>query len=104
MTGSGIVVIRGVTHRIAWSSLDMTELRNVALILFCAIASGIAQTPQPAPAPSLVYSGHDSPAIKDYKTNSRILRGMVTPLVLSATGQADVRNAWASLVARDDRV
>ena len=82
----------------------MTELRNVALILFCAIASGFAQTPQPAPAPSIVYSVHDSAAIKDYKTNSRIVREMVNRLVLAATGQADVGKAWASLVAPNDRV
>src|SRR5437868_10935527 len=82
----------------------MTELQNVALILFCAIASGFAQTPQPAPAPSIVYSVHDSGAIKDYKTNPRIVREMVNRLVLAATGQADVRKAWASLVAPNDRV
>src|SRR5438094_6992746 len=82
----------------------MTELRNVALILFCAIASGLAQTPQPAPAPSIVYSVHDSGAIKDYKTNPRIVREMVNRLVLAATGQADVGKAWASLVAPNDRV
>src|SRR5438046_6689254 len=82
----------------------MTELRNVALILFCAIASGFAQTPQPAPAPSIVYSVHDSAAIKDYKTNPRIVREMVNRLVLAATGQADVGKAWASLVAPNDRV
>src|SRR5213082_1768278 len=82
----------------------MTELRNVALILFCAIASGFAQTPQPAPAPSIVYSAHDSAAIKDYKTNPRIVREMVNRLVLAATGQADVGKAWASLVAPNDRV
>src|SRR6266545_7064144 len=101
---SGIVVIRGVTHTIAWSSLDMTELRNLALILFCAIASGLAQTPQPAPTSSIVYSVHDSAAIKDYRTNPRIVREMVNRLVLAVTGQSDVGKAWASLVAPNDRV
>src|SRR5438309_7515316 len=82
----------------------MTELRNVALILFCAIASGLAQTPQPAPAPSIVYSVHDSGAIKDYKTNPRIVREMVNRLVLAATGQSEVGKAWGSLVSPNDRV
>ena len=98
-------MIRSVTHTIAWSSLDMTELRNVALILFCAITSGLAQTPpQPAPTPSVVYSVHDPAAIKDYRTNPRIVREMVNRLVLAATGQSDVGKAWASLVSPNDRV
>jgi uncharacterized protein (DUF362 family) len=83
----------------------MTELRNLALILFCAIASGLAQPPpQPAPTPSIVYSVHDSAAIKDYRTNPRIVREMVNRLVLAVTGQSDVGKAWASLVAPNDRV
>src|SRR5207302_4160020 len=98
------VVIRSVAHRIAWSLLDMTELRNVALILFCAIPSGLAQTPQPAPTPSIVYSVHDPGSIKDYKTNPRIVREMVNRLVLAATGQSDVGKAWGSLVSPSDRV
>jgi len=97
-------VIRSVAHRIAWSLLDMTELRNVALILFCAIPSGLAQTPQPAPTPSIVYSVHDPGSIKDYKTNPRIVHEMVNRLVLAATGQPDVGKAWASLVSPTDRV
>jgi uncharacterized protein (DUF362 family) len=81
-------------------------MRNVALILFCAIASGLAQTqtPQPAPTPSIVYSVHDPSAIKDYKTNPRIVREMVNRLVLAATGQSDVATAWASLVSPGDNV
>src|SRR4029450_12119961 len=70
------VVIRSVAHRIAWSLLDMTELRNVALILLCVIGSGQAQTPQPVPTPSIVYCVHDPGSIKDYKTNPRIVREM----------------------------
>jgi uncharacterized protein (DUF362 family) len=97
-------VIRGLAHTIAWSLLDMTELRNVALILFCAIASGLTQTPQPAPTPSIVYSVHDSASIKDYKTNSRMVREMVNRLVLSVTGQSDVATAWGALVSHNDRV
>ena len=102
---SARVVIRGVTHTIAWFSLDMTELRKVTLILVCAIASGPAQTPpQAAPTPSIVYSVHDPAAIKDYRTNPRIVREMVNRLVLAATGQPDVGKAWASLVAPNDKV
>src|SRR5258708_14756385 len=82
----------------------MTELRNVALILFCAITSGLAQTPQPAPTPSVVYSVQNPAAIKDYRTNPRIVREMVNRLVLSATGQSDVGKAWASLVSPNDRL
>src|SRR6266478_2502618 len=98
------VVIRSVTHRIGWSLLDMTELWNVAIILFCAIASGRAQTPPPAPTPSIVYSVHDPGSIKDYKTNPRIVHEMVNRLVLAATGQSDVGKAWASLVSPNDRI
>ena len=82
----------------------MTKLRNVTLTLFCAIVSGLAQTPPPAPTPSIVYSVHDSGSIKNYKTNPRIVREMVNRLVLAATGQSDVGKAWASLVAPNDRV
>ena len=82
----------------------MTELRNVALILFCAIASGLAQTPQPAPTASIVYSVHNPASIKDYRTKPRIVREMVNRLVLATTGQSDVGKAWASLVSPSDRV
>jgi uncharacterized protein (DUF362 family) len=93
-----------ITFRDVSTSLDMTELRNVALILLCAIVSGLAQTPQPASTPSIVYSVHDPGAIKDYKTNPRIVREMVNRLVLAATGESDVGKAWASLVSPNDRV
>jgi len=83
----------------------MRELRNVTLILFCAIAPGLAQAPpQPAPTPSIVYAVHDSAAIKDYKTNPRIVREMVNRLVLAVTGQPDVGKAWGSLIAPNERV
>ncbi len=65
----------------------------------------LGQTPpQPAPTPSIVYSVHDPAAIKDYRTNPRIVREMVNRLVLAATGQPDIGKAWASLVAPSDRV
>ena len=82
----------------------MTKLRNVALVLFCATGSGLAQAPQTAPTPSIVYSVHDPRAIKDYKTNPRVVHEMVNRLVLAATGQSDVAKAWASLVSPNDKI
>jgi Domain of unknown function (DUF362) len=79
-------------------------MRNVVLVLFCATASGFAQTSQPMPTPSVVYTMHDSNAIKDYKTNPLIVRAMVNRLVLAATGQPDVAKAWASLVSPNDKI
>jgi uncharacterized protein (DUF362 family) len=79
-------------------------MRNVVLILFCAIASGFAQEPQPAATPSTVYSVHDRDSIRDYKTNPHVVREMVNRLVLASTGQPDVAKAWASLVSPNDRI
>src|SRR5947208_8466555 len=79
-------------------------MRNVALVLFCAVNSAVAQTPQTAPTPSIVYAGHNPPAIKDYKTNPRVVYEMVNRLVLAATGQSDVSKAWASLVSPNDTI
>ncbi len=79
-------------------------MRNVALVLFCAIASGFGQGPQPAGTPSIVYAVHDPDAIREYKTNPRVVREMVNRLVLAATGQPDVARAWASLVSPSDRI
>ena len=79
-------------------------MRNVALILFCAIVSGLAQRPQPAPTPSFVYTAHDPDSIRDYKTNPRVVREMVNRLILAATGQSDVAKAWASLISPTDRI
>ena len=82
----------------------MTKLRKVALVLFCAIASGRAQAPQPAPTPSIVYAIRNPDAIKQYKTNPRVVREMVNRLVIAVTGQPDVAKAWGSLVSPSDRV
>src|SRR5437867_11816633 len=82
----------------------MTKLGKLALVLFCAITSGLAQSPQTAPTPSIVYVVHDPGSIKDYKTNPRVVHEMVNRLVLAATGQPDVAKAWASLVSPDDRI
>src|SRR5881397_355368 len=82
----------------------MTKLGKLALVLFCAITSGLAQSPQTAPTPSIVYVVHDPGSIKDYKTNPRVVHEMVNRLVLAATGQPDVAKAWASLVSPNDRI
>src|SRR5438034_11814791 len=78
-------------------------MRNVVLLLFCAISSGIAQGPPPTPTPSIVYAVHNPDSIKDYNTNPRVVRDMVNRLVLAATGQSDVAKAWASLVSPGER-
>ena len=78
--------------------------RNVALVLFCAISSGLAQDQQPAPTPSIVYAVRNPDSIKQYKTNPHIVREMVNRLVMAVTGQSDVAKAWGSLVSPGERV
>jgi Domain of unknown function (DUF362) len=80
-------------------------MRSVALILFCAVTFSVqAQTPRPAPTPSIVYAVHNPASIKDYKTNPRVVHEMVNRLVLAATSQSEVGKAWASLVSPQDRI
>jgi uncharacterized protein (DUF362 family) len=79
-------------------------MRNIALVLFCAIRCALAQTPQTVPTPSVVYSVQNPRAIKDYKTNPRVVHEMVNRLVLAATGESDVAKAWASLVSPNDKI
>jgi len=79
-------------------------MRNVALILFCAISPGMTQGQQPASTPSIVYAVHNPDAIKDYEANPRVVREMVNQLVLAATGQSDVGKAWGSLVSPSESV
>jgi uncharacterized protein (DUF362 family) len=79
-------------------------IRNVTLVLFCAISSGLAQDQQPAPTPSIVYAVRNPDSIKQYKTNARIVREMVNRLVMAVTGQSDVAKAWGSLVSPGERV
>jgi uncharacterized protein (DUF362 family) len=98
------VVIRAVAHKIRCHRKTILLMRNVAPILLCAITTGLAQTPQPAATPSIVYSVHDSRSIKGYETNPRIVREMVNRLVLAATGQPEVGKAWASLVSPNDKI
>ena len=78
--------------------------RKVALVLFCAISSELAQGQQPLPTPSIVYSVQNADSIKQYKTNPHIVREMVNRLVMAVTGQPDVGKAWGSLVSPSDRV
>ena len=78
--------------------------RNVTFVLFCVILSAFAQARQPSPPPSIVYAVHDPNAIKDYKTNSRVVRDMVNRLVQAATGQPDASKAWKSLISANDRI
>jgi uncharacterized protein (DUF362 family) len=79
-------------------------IRNVALVLFCAISSGMAQGQQPAPTPSIVYAVRNPDSIKQYKTNPHIVREMVNRLVMAVTGQSDAAKAWGSLVSPGERV
>src|SRR6266496_2705917 len=79
-------------------------IRNVALVLFCAISSGLAQGQQPAPTPSIVYAVRNPDSIKQYKTNRHIVREMVNRLVMAVTGQPDVAKAWGSLVSPNDKI
>jgi uncharacterized protein (DUF362 family) len=78
--------------------------RKVALVLFCAISSGLAQGQQPLPTPSIVYSVQNADSIKQYKTNPHIVREMVNRLVMAVTSQPDVGKAWGSLVSPNERV
>jgi uncharacterized protein (DUF362 family) len=79
-------------------------IRNVALVLLCAISSGMVQGQQPAPTPSIVYALRNPDSIKQYKTNPHIVREMVNRLVMTVTGQSDVARAWGSLVSPGERV
>jgi len=79
-------------------------IRNVALVLLCAISSGLAQGQQPAPTPSIVYAVRNPDSIKQYKTNPHVVREMVNRLVIAVTGESDVAKAWGSLVSPGERV
>ncbi|HKP03395.1 MAG TPA: DUF362 domain-containing protein [Chthoniobacterales bacterium] len=74
------------------------------LILGCFLASFCVALAQKAPPPSIVYSAHDPAAIKEYRTNPAVVRGMVNRLVLAVTGQPDLAKAWGSLVSPSDKV
>ena len=53
---------------------------------------------------SIVYSVRDPAAIKDYRTNSAVVRGMVNRLVTAVTGEKDLGRAWRSLIKPNDKV
>ena len=77
------------------------RIQILALIFFCNFATALAQKPA---APPIVYSAHDPAAIKEYRANPAVVRGMVNRLVLAVTGQPDLARAWGSLVTPQDRV
>src|SRR6188472_90411 len=79
-------------------------IRNVALVLFCAISPRLVQGQQPAPTPSIVYAVRNEDSIRQYKTNPHIVREMVNRLVMAVTGESNVAKAWGSLVSPTDRV
>jgi uncharacterized protein (DUF362 family) len=79
-------------------------IRNVALVLLCAISFRLAQGQQPAPTPSIVYAVRNPDSIKQYKTNPHVVREMVNRLVMAVTGQSDVAGAWGKLVSPGERV
>src|SRR5512133_2072186 len=79
-------------------------IRNVALVLFCAISPRLVQGQQPAPTPSIVYAVRNEDSIRQYKTSPHIVREMVNRLVMAVTGESDVAKAWGSLVSPSERV
>ena len=73
----------------------------LALLFFPGAPAALAQA---VAAQSIVYSARHPAAIKEYRTNPAVVRGMVNRLVLAVTGQPDVARAWRSLVSPDDKV
>ena len=79
-------------------------IRNVALVLFCAISSGLAARPATGADALGQYALRNPDSIKQYKTNPHIVREMVNRLVMAVTGEPDVAKAWGSLVSPGERV
>lgn len=77
------------------------RIQLLALLFFSNLGVVVAQK---IPAPSIVYSAHDPAAIKEYRTDPAVVRGMVKRLVLGVTGQPDLARAWGSLVSPQDKV
>ena len=73
----------------------------LALLFFSSANAALAQG---VSAQSIVYSTRNPAAIREYRTNPAIVRGMVNRLVLAVTGQPDVARAWASLVSPNDKI
>jgi hypothetical protein len=79
-------------------------IRILALFFFYAASAAVALRAQTPPERSIVYSAHDSAAIKDYRTNPAVVRAMVNRLVLAVTAQPDLARAWGSLVSPNDKI
>ncbi|HEX7516336.1 MAG TPA: hypothetical protein VF345_03515, partial [Chthoniobacterales bacterium] len=79
-------------------------IRILALVFFCGVASTLAQSAQAIPDRSIVYSVHDSAAIKDYRTDPSVVHAMLNRLVLAVTAQPDLARAWGSLVSPNDKI
>jgi len=79
-------------------------IQILALFFFCALASAFAQSPQPRPERSIVYSARDPAAIKDYRTDPAVVHAMVNRLVLAVTGEKNLARAWGSLVSPNDKI
>jgi len=97
-------VIRVLAHKVRSIAQTTLSASKLTLLFFCVITSGFGQAPSPNPVRSVVYVAHDPDAIADYRTNPRVVHGMVDRLVMTATGQPTVAKAWASLVSPEDKV
>jgi len=86
--------------------LALHHLKRLVLLLYLFVALPLAeaQRSSPAPTPSVVYVAHNSAAIKHHKTDPEVVRAMVNRLVIAATGQPEVANAWRSLVGPKDKI
>jgi hypothetical protein len=73
----------------------------LALLFFSSAVSARAQA---VSSQSIVYSARNPAAIKEYRTNPAVVRGMVNRLVLAVTGEPDLPRAWRSLVRPEDKV
>jgi hypothetical protein len=82
-------------------AFNILRILILALLFFSGAGSALAQA---VSAQSIVYSAHNPAAIKEYRTNPAIVRGMVNRLVLAVTGQPDLPRAWRSLVSPTDKV
>ena len=78
-------------------------MRILILALLFFSGAGVAFA-QGVAAQSIVYSAHNPAAIKEYRTNPAVVRGMVNRLVLAVTGQPDLPRAWSSLVSPNDKI
>ncbi|MFZ1218851.1 MAG: DUF362 domain-containing protein [Chthoniobacterales bacterium] len=80
------------------------RIQILALLFFGSFCVAQAQKTPTPPPPSIVYSAHDPAAIKEYRANPAVVRGMVNHLVLAVTGQPDLARAWGALVSPGDKI